>query len=291
VSTLPVLRAVHPGPGDDPWVPMPVQITKATRELPDVFTLELDVSRWKDKGGFVFSPGQFNMLYHFGVGEVAISISGNPTDPGRLIHTIRAVGTVTQAMQSLSTGATLGLRGPFGTPWPIEQSRGRDVLVIAGGLGLAPLRPVIYHILAHRKDYGRLVILYGARTPEDLLFVPGIDAWRKHKDVTVEITVDRADRNWTGHVGVVPALLGFAPFDTQTATVMVCGPEIMMRYTARDLQAMGVTPDRIYVSMERNMKCAVGLCGHCQYGPTFVCKDGPVYPYDQIDWLFARREI
>ncbi len=270
-------------------VPDLVRIDRVTREIEDVFTLRLDASARPE--GFLFSPGQFNMLYALGVGEVAISVSGDPKRPRELVHTIRAVGAVTRAMQSLRPKDVIGVRGPFGTSWPLDAARGRDLLIIAGGVGLAPLRPAILAALARRGDFERLVILYGARTPADILYRKDLERWRGRLDTTVEVTVDRAEAAWPGHVGVVPALLAHAHFDPGSAVAMLCGPEIMMRFTARDLMALGVTSDRIWVSLERNMKCGAGLCGHCQFGPTIVCKDGPVFRYDRVEHLLYIPEI
>jgi NAD(P)H-flavin reductase len=207
------------------------------------------------------------------------------------VHTIRAVGSVTRVMQGLRRGDVVGLRGPFGAPWPMEEARGRDVIFIAGGLGLAPLRPAILHALARRDDYRRVVILYGARTPADILFRKDLERWRGRLDVEVEVTVDRAPVAWPGQVGVVPALLAGARFDPANAVAMMCGPEAMMRFTVRELERRGVSREATYVSMERSMKCGAGLCGHCQYGPTFVCKDGPVFRYAGIERLFHVPEI
>jgi NAD(P)H-flavin reductase len=266
----------------------PFLIRKTAQETHDTFTLELEPGGSRP---FAFAAGQFNMLYVFGVGEVPISISGDPTVPQPLIHTIRAVGTVSKAMQKLKKGDALGMRGPFGTPWPLESAKGKDVVLVTGGIGLAPLRPVIYHILASRTDYGKVTLLYGARTPQDLLYPKELEQWRGRFDMEVDITVDRATDIWLGNVGVVTRLIPRANFDPQNSVAMVCGPEIMMRYAIMDLERSGMSGKNIYVSMERNMKCGVGLCGHCQCGPSFVCKDGPVYAYESIrDWI-RKREI
>lgn len=270
-------------------VPKLVRIARVIREMDDVFTWTFDTSTIP--GGFSFEPGQFNMLYLFGAGEVPISISGDPDNTKELVHTIRAVGNVTNAMAELHKGDTIGLRGPYGSSWPLAQAKGKDVLIVAGGLGLAPLRPTILQVLNHRDDYRRVSILYGARSPADLLFRKEIEQWRGRLDTKVEVTVDRAGSDWFGNVGVVPALLSEIEIDASQTIAMVCGPEIMMRFVARDLMRIGVPKNQIYVSMERNMKCGAGLCGHCQYGPTFVCKDGPVYAFDQIERLFWVREI
>ena len=269
--------------------PEAFRVRKFRRETEDVFTLELVPKGRKRK--LDFSAGQFNMLYAFGAGEVPISISGNASESGGFVHTIRAVGPTTQALQRLKPRAQVGVRGPFGVPWPLDKAKGKDVVILAGGIGLPPLRPVIYHVLSHRKDYGRLVILYGARQPKDVLFPSELARWKKKKDVQVEVTVDSADPSWMGNVGVVPKLIQLAAFDPFNTVAMMCGPEIMMRYAIEGLKTRGISDDRIFVSLERNMKCAVGFCGHCQYGSEFICKDGPVFPYARVSSVFLRKEF
>ncbi len=273
----------------DPMLPQPFRIRKARRELNDTFTLDLVPA---DGVGVIdFAPGQFNMLYVFGVGEVAISISGDPGDGAALIHTVRAVGSVTQPMARMKRGEMLGVRGPFGTGWPVAEAEGNDVVIVAGGLGLAPLRPAIYRVLANRPRYGSVCIFYGARTPDDILYRHELQGWRGQFDLTVDVTVDRALGDWAGKVGVVTKLLSQGGFDPLNTVAMVCGPEVMMRYAVKTLNEQRVGYDRIFVSMERNMKCAVGFCGHCQFGPSFVCREGPVYRFDKIKDLFELREI
>ena len=274
-------------PLPDPFVPQLYRVGRVRRELADTTTLELAPL---DGSRPAFEPGQFNMLYVFGVGEVAISISG-AANAASFVHTVRDVGAVSAAIAKLKTGATIGLRGPFGTSWPVNTAEGADVVFVAGGLGLAPLRPAIYHVLANRARYGRVVILVGSRNPKDLLYRRELQQWRQRLDVDIEVTVDHADADWYGNVGVVPALIRRAAFDRHDAVALVCGPEVMMRFTVNALQEADVAPDRIYLSMERNMKCAIGLCGHCQFGPVFVCKDGPVMRFDRIAEIFAMREI
>jgi NAD(P)H-flavin reductase len=269
----------------DPMTPRVARVRRKWREIADVTTLEIDV------GDFVFRPGQFNMLTVFGVGEAAISVSGDPADPSRLIHTIRAVGAVSRALTELSVGEPVGLRGPFGRGWPMQEARGRDVIVVAGGLGLAPLRPALYRLFAERENYGRVVLLYGARSPPDILFREELEQWRGRLDAEVEATVDHARGDWRGNVGVVPKLVARAVFDPQNALAMLCGPEIMMRFVADALGDRGVAPERIYLSMERNMKCAIGWCGHCQFGPVFICRDGPVFDYARLRGLLATKEL
>lgn len=267
------------------YVPTPMVVAKAIRELEDVFTFTFDVP-----GGFAFRPGQFNMLYVHPVGEVPISISGDSAVPERLVHTIRSVGSVTRAMEALGEGSVLGVRGPYGTPWPLDEVKGRDILVVAGGLGLAPLRAAILHVLAHRADYGHVTILFGAREPSQLLYGEDLTRWRGRFDCRLEAIVDRAGRDWFGNVGVVTKLVADVPVTAETA-VFVCGPEIMMRFVVRELERRGVPDSSIWLAMERNMKCGIGLCGHCQLGPFFVCKDGPVHRFDRVGPLFFIREV
>ncbi len=236
------------------------------------------------------APGQFNMLYLFGVGEVPISVSAI-TDDGGIVHTIRAVGSVTRAMQDLEAGAVVGLRGPFGTAWPLEQARGRDLVLVAGGIGLAPLRPVIHAALQRRSEFGRVVVCYGARSPGDMIFRDELDAWEARDDVDLRITVDRGTAAWRGNVGVVTQLVDRGGFDRRNTLAMICGPEVMMRFTASALERRGLKPEDIFVSMERNMRCAVGFCGHCQIGSHFVCRDGPVFPYPVMEPAFRIREL
>ena len=273
----------------DPMVPRPFCLRKIRRENADTFTLELEPADGLEAPPFL--PGQFNMLYLFGTGECAISISGDPTQRGSMLHTIRAVGTVTQGLCALKRGQVVGLRGPFGSSWPVPEAIENDVVVVAGGIGLAPLRPAIYRLLERREDYGRIVILYGARSPQDLLYPKELERWRGRFDLDVEVSVDHATSGWYGHVGVVTSLVQRVGFDPLHTVALTCGPEIMMRFVVQSLAERGVAPENIYVSMERNMKCAIGFCGHCQLGPTFVCKDGPVFPLPRIAPLWGVREL
>lgn len=274
------------GANPNPMMPRFLPVLKRHRELPDTWTLELD-----PQGEFPFLPGQFTMMYAFGVGEVPVSISGDPARPETLVHTIRAVGKVTEAICAMGPGAQIGIRGPFGTAWPVVEAEGRDLLVVAGGIGLAPIRPALYHIFANRAKYGRVTILIGGRSPEALLYPAEVSRWRSRFDVQVEVTVDTSNQAWRGNVGVVTSLIRRAGVDPSTTTAFVCGPEVMFRYAAMELSKVGVPAEHTFVSMERNMKCAIGLCGHCQYGPDFVCKDGPVFAFDRIERLFRIREV
>ena len=271
-----------------PDVPRPHAVSGVKRETADTVTLELLPER---SGAPAFAAGQFNMLYAFGVGEAAISISGDPTRAGPVTHTVRAVGPVSSALGSLRRGDVVGVRGPFGTPWPVEEAAGCDVVLVAGGIGLAPLRPTLYEILARRSRFGRVSLLYGTRTPADLLFRGELRQWRGRFDLDVEVTVDHAAAERFDNVGVVTRLIPRAAFDPDETVAMVCGPEVMMRFTVRELLGTGVPAERIFVSLERGMRCGVGLCGHCQLGPRFVCKDGPVFRWSEIAPLLEIREL
>jgi len=273
----------------EPMIPKPFRIYRKLKETHDTYTIELAPTNGAD--GFPFSAGQFNMVYVFGVGEVPISISGDPSIPKMLRHTTRSVGTVTKAILKLRNGDVLGVRGPFGSHWPVNEAVGNNIVIVAGGIGLAPLRPVLYSFISQRDKYGKIILLYGARTPEDLLYKKELEQWRGRFDLEVKIIVDSASGNWRGNVGVVTTLIPRIQFDPLHTVAMICGPEVMMRYTLKELQNCGVKNQNIYVSMERNMKCGICLCGHCQFGPKFVCKDGPVFCYDHIKELFGKREI
>lgn len=263
-------------------LPAPYRVAGKRRETHDTWTFELAPV---EEQGEPLVPGQFAMLYAFGAGEVPISTSGP------LTHTVRSVGAVTDAICRAEVGDTLGVRGPYGVGWPVALAEGRDVVVAAGGIGLAPLRPVIYELLANRDRYGEVNILYGGRSPEELLFVEELEAWRSRFDVTVDVTVDSAPAGWHGRVGVVTTLISRAVFDPGNAIAMMCGPDVMMRFTAATLRERELPADSIWLSLERSMKCAVGHCGHCQLGPLFVCKDGPVARLDRVERLMRVREL
>jgi NAD(P)H-flavin reductase len=267
--------------------PEPYRVVSRAPETADTWTLLLEPLG----APIVPAPGQFNMLYAFGVGEVPISTSAAPEPGGELVHTIRAVGPVSRALCATEPGDVIGVRGPFGTTWPLEEARGGDLVIVAGGIGLAPVRPAIYHGLTHRDDYGSFCLLVGARTPSDLLYVRELEDWRGRFDVEVGVTVDSAVGDWHGRVGVVPRLIPGAAFDPAVATAIVVGPEIMMTFTAKALLDRGMAKERIYVSMERNMRCGLGHCGHCQLGPVLICRDGPVFRYEEMEALMEVREL
>jgi NAD(P)H-flavin reductase len=263
----------------DPMVPTRYRIAERRRETADTVTIGLQpVDAAIDDP----EPGQFTMLYAFGVGEVPISVSGCPRHDGDLLHTIRAVGATTRALCRLELGGVVGVRGPFGTRWDVDAAAGTDVLVIGGGIGIAPLRPVVREVFADRSRYGNVAILAGARTPSDLPFADEIGAWHDRSDAHVEVTVDAAPRGWRGNVGVVTSLLDRVPVAFASSTAFLCGPEVMIRIVAGRLVDLGADPQRILVSLERNMHCGIRQCGHCQLGPLFVCDGGPV-----VTWAAA----
>ena len=263
-------------------VPRPFRVTRRTRETADTWTLELEPVQGEPLG---IAPGQFTMLYAFGVGEVPISVSGEQGGP--LEHTVRAAGAVTKAICAPKQETILGVRGPLGNSWPLGG--GGDAVVVAGGIGLAPLRGVVYELLRRREAFGEAALLYGGRTPADLLYRDQLEGWRA--SLQVDVTVDAAEPGWEGKVGFVAKLVGSARFDPAVTTAFVCGPELMMRTSAEALLERGVPAERIFISMERNMQCGVGLCGHCQLGPTLICRDGPVYRWDEVSGLMAVREL
>ncbi len=275
-----------------PLLPEAWTIRSSRDDTADTFTLVLE--RGVD-APFRFAPGQFNMLYAPGVGEMAISISGDPSDEATLTHTIRAVGAGTRALQRREPGMQLGLRGPFGTGWPMALAADRHVVLVAGGIGLAPLRPAILALVAAadaRAAAGLETAIYcGARTPADLLYPEELAAWARLPGFSVRVTVDQAGADWRGSVGLVTGLMKSLPGDPARTLAMSCGPEVMMRVVAARLVALGLDEASIHLSAERNMKCAVGSCGHCQYGPLFVCRDGPVLPYPRLAPLLRVPEI
>ncbi|MFE1046214.1 FAD/NAD(P)-binding protein [Streptomyces olivaceus] len=264
--------------------PLPYRITATGIETADCVSMEVTPA---DRPLARFSPGRFAMMYAFGVGEVPISVSA--IHGQRLVHTVRAVGAVTRALCRLRVGDFVGLRGPYGTGWQLDVEDRPDILLIAGGIGIAPLRPVVHQVLGRPGAFGSLQVLVGARAPRDLLYTGEFARWRR-AGARVEVTVDRPDPGWRGSVGVVTDLLDRCETDWTRATAMVCGPEAMIRHTARALVDRGLPPPRIQTSLERNMRCGVGHCGHCQLGPLLLCRDGPVVGYDRALIPLATRE-
>lgn len=271
-------------------IPEPFVIKKYQRESHDSFSIWLEPKEAKKQ--LSFKTGQFNMLYVFGVGEVAISISGDPENQNAYVHTIKAVGSVTHVMKELKEGATIGVRGPFGSAWPsLESLKNKDILLVTGGLGMAPLRPVLYQIIKHRDQMGKLSLIFGAREPAGLIYKDELTELSEQKDFALTLTVDNKDANWQGCEGLVTKYISLQDFDPKNTVVMTCGPEIMMKCIASECEHLGVDPNNIYLSLERNMKCALGFCGHCQFGPEFICKDGPVFSYNKIRQFLEVKEF
>lgn len=269
------------------YLPHEVQIVARVQEAPDIFTLRLRFTDLARHARYHFDAGQFNMLYLHGVGEIAISIASDPKDTHLIDHTVRVVGRVTKALAQLQTGDYLGLRGPFGRGWPMAAAQGRDILLITGGLGCAPVVSVVHYVLRRRAHYSRLVIMQGVKHTHDLIWRRQYDTWAATPNTQVLLTADQTGQGWPFNTGLVTQLLGQAQFDPANALAMLCGPEGMMRATVHALQQRGVPDHDIWLSMERNMHCAVGHCGHCQFGGSFICKDGPVYPLPEISHLLG----
>jgi NAD(P)H-flavin reductase len=278
IQTTGKLHAISP---TAPMQPYWAEIIDIVREAPGVSTYWLQFLDPVLRDGFRFKAGQFNMVSVPGLGEAAISISSDMENTQPFGHTIRAVGNVTTAISHMNVGDVLGIRGPFGSWWSLDDCVGRDIVIAAGGIGLPPIRPVLYYIINHRRDFGKVIVLYGARTPNDLQFTSEYKAWQDAQ-IELQVTVDRGDDSWQGRVGVVPILFYNTRIDPHNTVIMTCGPEIMIRFVIFEALARRVRPERILVSLERNMKCGLGSCGHCQLGPYFVCKDGPVFSFDKL---------
>lgn len=266
--------------------PVPYVVRGRRRDTADTVTLDLAPAAGAP---IAFAPGQFNMLFAFGVGEVPISVSGRSDDG--LLHTVRAVGAVTSALCDAVEGSAVGVRGPYGRGWDLDAAAGLDVLVVAGGVGLAPLRQAICQVLDERARYGRVVLIVGARSEDLLLYGDELAQWAARADIELHVTVDHAGAAWRGHVGVVTELLPDAGLDGVRTAALLCGPEVMMRLTSVALVDAGIPPERIQVSLERNMKCAVAQCGHCQLSSVLLCRDGPVLSWDRAWPLLGVREL
>jgi NAD(P)H-flavin reductase len=277
-------------PAADPWRSHAARILRIRPEVPGVQTYDLEFCDERVRDAYRFAAGQFNMLHLPGIGEAAISISSDAAMPRVLAHTVRAVGNVTEALARLDVGDEVLLRGPYGRPWPAAELAGRHVVVVGGGLGLASQRTAIYEFARHRDRYASVSILHGAKTPEGLFFREEYPAWRAG-GIDVVPTVDEGDATWSGRVGLVTDLFADLTIDPVQAAVLCCGPDPMMTAVARAAAAIGIDPRNVFVSLERNMACAVRHCGLCQFGPHFVCQDGPVFPYARIADLLAVRQL
>lgn len=275
--------------GMDAGPPHAATVVSRIQESPTIFTLQLRLNDPEAQAAYRFAPGQFNMLYLFGVGEVAISIMSDPAERNTIGHTIRAVGRVTHGLAKLQPGDQVGLRGPFGRGWPLQEVGGRDVVLVLGGLGCAPVVSVIHYILKRRERFGKLVIIQGVKHTEDLIWREQYESWSRLPNTQVLVAADEGTTVWPWHVGRVTDLFSLARFNPERAAAMMCGPEGMMRAAAVSLLKRGMPESRLFLSMERNMQCAVGRCGHCQLGGSFVCRDGPVYSWNQVKDLLAHR--
>ncbi len=270
-------------------LPMPAQVKERIQESADIFTLRLQYPDLAGDQRYAFAPGQFNMLYLHGVGEVAISIVSDPQDERLFDHTIRAVGRVTRGMSQLKEGDWVGVRGPFGVGWPLAEAEGKDVVIITGGLGCAPVVAVINYIFRRRERFGQVTIMQGVKHREDLIWRERYDQWAQQPDTTVALAADNPEQDQSLFSGNVVQLFDRVDLQPDNAVAMLCGPEIMMKYAIEALMQRGFPDTRLWVSMERNMQCGNGLCGHCQMGPLFVCRDGPVFRYDRIaEWFFRK---
>ena len=264
-------------------------IVERIQEAPDLFTLRLEFTDPEIQAAYKFEPGQFNMLYLYGVGEVAISIVSDPQDCQVIDHTIRVVGRVTRGIDQLKTGDRIGLRGPYGRGWPMPESKQKDIVVVTGGLGCAPVVSVINYIEQRRDQFGRLNIVQGVKHSADLIWKKRYEEWQKLTDTKVLLAADVGEALWPWHIGPVTSLFDQLEFDPDNVTVMMCGPEGMMRVVCDHMLDSRVPESQLFLSMERNMQCAIGHCGHCQYGSKFICKDGPVFSYDKIRHLFETK--
>jgi len=276
-------HAIDAGP------PHAATVTARTQESPTIFTLQVRLDDAATQAAYRFAPGQFNMLYLFGVGEVPVSIMSDPEERDGIGHTIRALGRVTRGLAALQPGDKVGLRGPFGRGWPLQEISGCDIVLVTGGLGCAPVVSVIHYLLRRRERYGKLVIIQGVKHAEDLIWREQYDRWAKLPDTQVLVAASQGGALWPWHVGRVTELFGLANFNPECAVAMMCGPEGMMRSAAENLLARDLPESRLYLSMERNMQCAVGRCGHCQFGGAFVCRDGPVFNWGEVKDLVEHR--
>ena len=271
--------------------PFEAKVVGRIQETPTIYTLQLQLTDPQARAGYRFQPGQFNMLYLYGVGEIPISIVSDPEDGQVINHTIRAVGRVTEAMARLQPGDRLGLRGPYGRGWPMAEAEGRDVVIVTGGLGCAPVVSAIHYVLRRHERYGRLIIMQGVKHADDLIWREQYQAWAERPNTQVLLAADEGGPGWPWHVGHVPMLFDKAELEPHRSTVMMCGPEGMMIAAGKALLQRGITDERLWLSMERNMQCGTGKCGHCQMGHHFVCRDGPVFNWPALAPLLGNKGI
>lgn len=269
--------------------PREAEIRARDREAGDLFTLHLRLTDPSERRAYRFAPGQFNMLYVPGIGGVPISIASDPDRPEQLAHTIRPIGRVTDVLAKLAVGARIGLRGPFGRGWPLQAAASQDLVIVTGGLGCAPVVAAIDYVAARRARFGRLAILQGVKHAADMIWRERYDAWASLPQTEVRLAADAPDRHWRDHVGLVTDLLGQVPLRPGCSFALICGPEPMMIASAKRLTQLGIAAERIWLSLERNVQCGSGHCGHCQLGPWFVCRDGPVFRWTDIAGLLGTK--
>lgn len=273
----------------NPHLPWEAEVVERIQESPTIFTLRLCLVDEEARQVYRFAPGQFNMVYLYGVGEVPISIASDPQDTYLLGHTIRAVGRVTEGLSRLGVGERLGLRGPYGCGWPLAEAEGKDIVVVTGGLGCAPVVGVINYIIMRREQFGRLTVIQGVKHAEELIWRERYAYWNTLPDTQVLLAADHGGPLWPWHVGLVTEVFDQMEITPDRTVAMMCGPEGMMRAAVRNLTERGLAEDSIYLSMERNMQCAIGQCGHCQFGASFICRQGPVFAYSRIKELLGVR--
>ena len=271
-----------------PHPPHLARIVDRVQESDTIFTLRLRFNDPATQAGYTFNPGQFNMVYLPCAGEVPISLSSDPEEKEFFSHTIRVAGRVTKAIDKLGTGDEIGIRGPYGQGWPLESAEGKDVIIVTGGLGCAPVVAVIHYVLKRRKRFRRLIILQGVKHSHDLIWRASYERWAQAPDTQVLIAANATEAIWPWHIGTPIDLVKQAEFDPANAVAMICGPEGMIVAAAKSLSARGLPEADIHVSLERNMQCGLGLCGHCQLGGKFLCKDGPVFSYPEVKFLLER---
>ncbi len=259
------------------YLPKRAVIKKVILENSQIKTFVLEFTEKPFNDAFYYQPGQFMMVSVPHHGEAPISVSSTPTRPGNIHLSVRVAGRLTRALHDMEPGREIGLRGPYGRAFPMDSLKGKDLVFVAGGIGLAPLRSAINYCLDRSKEYGRITILYGSRLPSDIAFRADLEEWTDRDDVRCLVTVDEAEPGWEGYVGVVTTLWDKAKLDPERQAVLVCGPPVMIRFVLADLREMGFPDDNVITTMERHMKCGVGLCGHCHMEGKLVCVDGPVF--------------
>lgn len=281
---MPTVASTRPTvPATNPYAQSMIRVIRVEPQTADTTLLTLRFVDAEQQKGFRFEPGQFALLSVFGYGEAPFGLCSSPNETDTFQLCVRSVGRLTKAIARLATGDLVGMRGPFGRGWPMKELQGKNILLVAGGIGLVPIRPAIFEVLENRAKYGKLQILYGCRCPEELLYKDDLYLWEHRNDVEYACTVDRDDTKcWAGNIGVVTTLFERVKISPENTYALVCGPPVMYRFVVRDLQKLGFRDDQVYLSLERRMKCGVGHCSHCIVGTKFVCQDGPVFSYAQL---------